>query len=47
MGLSRDVAPVQLSITVWPLEGLKVDQLFWEFFADISVTVWVRKIFRK
>jgi len=39
MGLSRDVAPVRLSITVWPLEGLKIDQIFWQFFAHISVTV--------
>jgi len=38
MGLSRDVERAALSGTVWPLEGVKVDQTFWNIFVNISET---------
>jgi len=44
MGLSLDVDWVSLSLTVWPLESVKVDSFFSYIFANISQTIQVRGV---
>jgi len=39
MGVSRDVEQTTLTLTVWPLEGVKVAYFFSYIFVDISKTI--------